>query len=355
MKIVLIGAYGYTARLICELLNLDQINLVAVGKNLESLTQLKEQFDTILDVQIRDITKKDDCKAIVQEFDLFINCAGPFHEESSLFLEVLSNASNKIYLDISGELGFIRDSRKKYHHLAEKNHHLIIHGCAFESMISDLLLTSISNQYGKIQEASIYYQFGHSKPSPGTRITMKMAKYRSLLAIENGEWKELTGNEKHMKKDSSGNQMVAAPYPLPEVAFLHWNDQVKNCGTYLLIEKEEGFFVGSGKKTNTAEEELAQLKLRKPAGPTPEQRASQSYAILFDLTLKDNYQCSYTVQGTDMYLTTAQTICLAVNQLKEGNNVLAGVQSPAALFNEPLETLRSLGIVIHAEKENEGV
>ena len=78
-----------------------------------------------------------------------------------------------------GEIGFIKKSKDYLQEISVNNKSLIIHGCAFESLVSDLILQSLRKK-NEIKSVKTFYKFNQKKVSPGTRITMKLSKYREL-------------------------------------------------------------------------------------------------------------------------------------------------------------------------------
>jgi short subunit dehydrogenase-like uncharacterized protein len=334
MKIVVIGAYGYTGQLICHLLNENNIPFSIAGKNQSKLEDLTQKLAGIQDVIQIDLRAEN--SGFVNDFDVFINCAGPFTEESSAFVNLIASIEHKFYLDISGEVGFVKASFDENHQTAVANNTLIIHGCAFESLLTDLATQFVGRKLGKLRNIYSFYAFGHSKPSPGTRITMKLSKFRKLEKVSNGNWSVINhAKDKVPVTLRDGTQKVAVPYPLPEVAFNKWNSNTHASLSYLLLDPQESMFAGFETVIDgDIEVELEKLKQRKKPGPTAEQRNHQTFELIVQAENEEGNKMAVLLSGADMYKLTAQAILLAVKQILSRDVILSGVVSPGKLFIE---------------------
>ena len=204
-----------------------------------------------------------DVNYLIENSDVIINCAGPFTEESFLLVKNVAK-SGKIYLDISGEIGFIKNSRDYLQEISVKNKSLIIHGCAFESLVSDLILQSLSEK-NKIKSVKTFYKFNQKKVSPGTRITMKLSKYRESFKVKNNQWLNCDfKNDLIQISNGNNSKEVAVPYPLPEVAFSKWNFEVNQAESFLIIDENDSKYMTNRKSVEgDALEELDKLRLKK--------------------------------------------------------------------------------------------
>lgn len=340
MRIALIGAYGYTGRLICRELQNSSIAYSVYGRDYEKLDTLKQEFQCIKKTVAVDLRNETDLGKVLTASDLIINCAGPFTEESTLLLEKVSDCG-KIYIDITGEIGFVRSSREKFHRQAQISKSLIIHACAFESLIADLALQRLASTLStSVNSVRTFYSFNQNRVSPGTRITMKLAKFRKILKIENKEWHEsdFTKDQLRIKINNNNEEQIAIPYALPEIAFSFWNYKVEQSASFLLLSPSEakfmsGIYVANG----TALENLDKIRIRKPKGPSEEERAEQKSLIAINVLDGKGQTHNLVLQSYDMYLTTAKAVLVTLQKILAFVKVPDGVLSPAQLFKEEEE------------------
>tara|TARA_B100000768_G_scaffold127486_1_gene118109 strand:+ start:19776 stop:20855 length:1080 start_codon:yes stop_codon:yes gene_type:complete len=346
MKIALIGAYGYTGSLICEQLQKSRINYSIYGRDEEKLIVLKNTFSYIQLHSVIDLRIKDDVKSIISSNDVIINCAGPFTEESELL--VAESASNgKIYLDICGEIGFVKSSNEKYNQIAQKAKATIIHGCAFESLFADLALQKISKSGVIINTVKTIYHFNQRMISPGTRITMKLSKFRDSLKINNGVW-----SISNIKKDlilveiENNSYKYAIPYSLPEIAYAYWNYDTVTAESFLIVDDTEAKLLSEKPKlSGDPLKALDELRCRKKNGPDKELRISQKSRLIVSINTGTKNEVNAILTSSDMYLNTAKSIVLAIEKIVKNGNKFYGVVSPGLIFQDSLsETINNLAI-----------
>lgn len=353
MRISVIGGYGYTGKLICHELDRAGFDYTVVGRNAEKLTALGDELSGAIHLRLGDIQLTAFASEIIDSSDLIINCAGPFTEESSEFLRQVVE-SGKIYLDITGELGFVRKARQNYHQLAEKSGALILCGCAFESLLVDLLV-QVKTANKKITTITTYYWFNKPLISPGTRITMKLSKFREAFKIEKGKWAscDLLHDRYQVAFQQLDTAQIAVSYPLPEVAFFNWSLQPQNAQSFLLLSAEEARFIEQREQNpDLLKETYARIKKVKKNGPSSRERSEQMSSIIVNFKTDHDETHTFLIENTDMYQTTAKAIVLAVEELKKNRKNLKGVLNPAQLFiGCEVETLRALNCTIKSNEK----
>ncbi len=342
MKIIIIGAYGFTGQLICKELIKSNLHFDVCGRNAIKINQLIELFELKKHpLLIGDIKNKNFTHQLIKQYDIFVNCAGPYNEESNFFLKTIAE-SGKIYLDLSGEVSFIKSSFDKYHLIAQSNHSTIIHGCAFESLPFDLLAQKYITK--PVKNIFTFYWFNKHLVSPGTRITMKLAQYYDLYKINNSEWQLISKNDLCFKTFINNEPYRTVNYPLPEIPFFKWNYQPNKAQSFLWLPKNEVNYIKERNgMSKTKEETYLRLQKRKKRGPLLTERKAHFSKLILDVTFKDDTKLQLGLSNIDMYQTTALSIALSLIQILQTKNLPKGVVNPAKLFlNKEHETLNAL-------------
>lgn len=354
MRVSIVGAYGYTGHLICKELDSAGISFSIFGRNKEKLDSLKEEFNSVSTALDLDMRNSEDVQKLIEISDVIVNCAGPFTEEAQLLVDSVAE-NGKTYLDICGEVGFVRDSWTRNHSKAQKSKALIIHGCAFESFVADLMVQSLIGGVSGVQSIRSFYWFNQKKISPGTRMTMKLSKYRELLKIDNGDWAigDTVKDQVQVHWSNSDASFIAVPYPLPEVAYGKWNYNAKSVGSYLLLDKNQTMFVGIGNKSNESTVDiLDKIRLFKREGPTREELAAQRSVLTIEIIDKNDNALCMMANSINMYETSAVAILLVIQKILKNPDTYSGVISPARLFEgEENETLGVLKVEIDSEQQ----
>lgn len=351
MRISVVGAYGYTGKIICDELKKSGIHFNGIGRDRGKLLLLSEELKGFVQVFQLDIRNSLDIEKIIGFSDLIINCAGPFTEESPLLVERCAY-EGKIYIDISGEVGFVKQSWEKLNEFAIKNRALIIHSCAFESLFVDLGVQCISKSVSKLQAVRSFYWFNNMVVSPGTKMTMKLSKFRDVQSIDRGLWtKENTYRNWKIGWDDN-QQFHSIVYPLPEIAFMKWNYNVDSCCSFLLMEEMEAKFFQFEKFQKTVTlNDVDQLRSRKTEGPSESLRKAQKNIIIIQVVEEDGTTQYLSISSDDMYLITAQSVVYIVKKLLINPSEYKGVISPATVFRGvEKELFEKLGATLNEVK-----
>jgi short subunit dehydrogenase-like uncharacterized protein len=350
MKIVVIGAYGYTGQLICNELVKANIDFDICGRSNEKLIDLaKTLYFNDSKINTGDIKQLDFVNHLMANYNLFINCAGPYNEESNLLLKN-SATNSKVYIDLTGEVSFIKSSYEKYNALAKTHQATIIHGCAFESLPFDLMAQKYITK--PVENMYTFYWFNKHLVSPGTRITMKLAQYYDLYRIEDYEWKLATKNDFCFTTSIDNEVYKTANYPLPEIAFFKWNYQPKSAQSFVFLPQSEVNYIGERKtQLKTKSDTYNRLKNRKKAGPNKTERENHHSKLTLKVTYTDQSDLTISMTNVDMYKTTAKGVKLTVEAILNSKVIDNGVINPAKLFkNKEIETLANLNFKLVDDK-----
>ncbi|CAL1711640.1 unnamed protein product [Somion occarium] len=176
--LLVLGATGFTGRLITEHLyshpERSSFTLGLAGRSRTKLTQLKQSLG--LDDSVKlfevDVTNNDQLEQVVKSAKVVINTIGPFSKWGTPVIRIC--ALNGIhYVDLSGEIDWIRDIIEIYDYLATKTHTIIIPSSGMDAIPSDLAV-HLSN---KTLKALV---------SPDTSIDTSMSAYRMHGGISGG-------------------------------------------------------------------------------------------------------------------------------------------------------------------------
>jgi len=158
--LVVIGATGYTGKLICEHLARRQLEekftWAISGRSSSKLAELRASllesvpgasFD-IVTCDLEDLTQLSDT---VKEFNVVISAAGPYAQMGSKLVQACVEQRTH-YCDITGEVWWVKQMIQRFHEPAEKNRIKIVSCCGFDSIPSDLgsffLAKEVFSQFG---------------------------------------------------------------------------------------------------------------------------------------------------------------------------------------------------------------
>lgn len=176
INILIMGSNGFTAQLLIPLLQ-------SRYQNLHFYSRKK-------DGELKDFLSSE----IFDSSDLIVNCIGPFNLTGDLIVKSVIEKGKK-YIDITGELFYVKNSFDKFEETAKGNGATLIHSCAFESFFADHLVNLIAEPEEEITSLHSYYLFDQARPSPGTRSTVKVHNYFAREEIRNKQWVQHEENE----------------------------------------------------------------------------------------------------------------------------------------------------------------
>ena len=186
--LVLIGATGFTGKLVAEYLaqeygvNNENFVWAIAGRSQNKLNELKNHLRGIdpeakdLPVVLADNHDRISLDSITSVTRVIISTVGPYLKYGKKLVE--SCASNGTdYCDLTGEVPFIRESIDSYNQIAQENNCRIIHSCGFDSIPSDIgvlmLQTEAIKRYGKpFNRIKLYVRSMKGGLSGGTIASM---------------------------------------------------------------------------------------------------------------------------------------------------------------------------------------
>ncbi|MEN9421151.1 MAG: hypothetical protein RLZZ107_625 [Bacteroidota bacterium] len=332
----LIGAYGYTAQLIAAQMAAAGLAFTAVGRDQTKLEQLQQEFVNCYGYIVADI-QNEAMLDFLQKGAVVINCAGPFNLLAPTLLAKCI-AVGAHYIDITGEQEIVRQSYERYARTARQNEICVLHSMAFESALTDILLSHSLQKVAQdeIEEVQSYYHIGSQQMSPGTKLTMKLANYHSNYIVENQRLLPFANQFANVPKGLPFEAARVVPYP--EVIFAYERLQPKRAASHFVVEQGSNLSF-SGHFMRPAQTDEAQLhsiierfKKVQHVGPAATDREKQHFE-LYLLLHTHNVTHVASISGYNMYEITAALVVLTLQQLQLQPTHF-GVLSPGQFLNQ---------------------
>ncbi|MEN9700094.1 MAG: hypothetical protein RLZZ301_1292 [Bacteroidota bacterium] len=333
----LVGAYGYTAKLIAEKLDAAKLPFVAVGKDPQRLAEVLQTYPSCQAYLQADCLVAEDLN-FIKPHSIVLNCAGPFNQLAPALIDrCVEMGAN--YLDITGEQWIVKRSIERLSEQAITTQCCVVHSLAFESALVDLILAKMALKVGTaaIDAVFSYYDLKSHQMSPGTKLSMKLAPYAQNFVVTD---QQLVPFEQQRAVIPTGMPFSEARIvPYPEVIFTHRRLKAREVASHFALSTDSPLNYAGNlqiKPTDQSQEQINQLVERfkrvQHSGPTAEERNGQAFEIFVHVrTAQHDY--IERVRGVNMYEITAALMVLAVQKLID-NPTLVGVLSPAELLGE---------------------
>lgn len=200
--IILIGATGFTGKRAANYLfdhAPENFKWGIAARNPEKISIVADKFSISTDrCFIVDTTDKGQVESVVGQAKVVITTVGPF----SLYGEEVIAACAKLgthYLDITGEVGFIKNMTLKYGEMAEKSGAKLIPFSGFDSVPADLAVLLLSRSFNRPKKLSVKSYYSISGGFNGGTIATMLNKF------ETGEFREM--NDPRLLLDQSDQKI----------------------------------------------------------------------------------------------------------------------------------------------------
>ena len=143
LDIVLIGATGFVGKLTAAHLARhapDGVRIGLAGRSQARLAQVRSQLGpraTDWPLITADSSDPAAMRALAGSSRVVATTVGPYRIHGRPLVEACANAGTD-YVDLTGEIVFMRDTIERYHDTAQANGARVVHTCGFDSVPSDL-------------------------------------------------------------------------------------------------------------------------------------------------------------------------------------------------------------------------
>ncbi len=230
--ITIIGATGFTGRLIAESLNSEHVPLRLCGRDRAKLESFNTESKLVNELVTLDVSSREQVKKAIEKSSVVINCAGPFTELGLTVIEE-SIANGVHYLDITGEQQFIALAVNKFRDMAERNGVTVIPACAFEYALADAAADLMATTIGDLQSFESTYIIEGLYTSRGTKRSVLCALESAAHQLRSGKLENLDSSDIARFTAGDGKRHLRFPFPGGEVYLIPLHSPVQNISTYL--------------------------------------------------------------------------------------------------------------------------
>ncbi len=354
--ILVLGATGYTGRLVVRALDrLDRPYIVA-GRSLEKLDALAKGSHPPVDVRVFDVTLPDTLDGLFEGVGAVVNTVGPFSRHGSAVVE-RAVASGVHYVDTTGEQGFQKAVYERFHRAAITAGITVITGQAFEYTFSYCGAALLHERCGPIRAVNSYHQVTDMEVSAGTAKSAAAMLGQEFLGYERGHLVSQRAPMAPRKITFPGEAepLYAVPFPGGDVVMLPLDIpelQTVTCNVLLppgqawaaaLLGRVRGLvrpLFGDG-LVSIVERGID----RWYSDPAEENRSRVRWTVFVDaLSASGAHLCRMT--GPDIYAISGETAALGAVWLAEGRARCSGVMTTGRAFDatEFLDALAPCGV-----------
>lgn len=332
-KLIIYGAYGYSAKLILENLAKKEIKPMLAGRDEYKLRQVSNQFDC--DYVVFNLENEDVIKNNLENYHTLLNCAGPFKfTAEKLMRTCLETHTN--YLDITGEIPVL-ETAWRFNHAAKEKGITILPAVGFDVIPTDCLALKLKEKMPDAVSLKLGFEGKGAKMSRGTNLTTleminengKIRREGKIISIPVGE---LTYEIKNDKIEFQG---IAIPWG--DVATAYRSTGIPNVEVYFGLSK--AFFASRrlftvGKDLlgiNAVKDFLKKQISKRMTGPSDYERQKASMIVWGEVSNEKDEKHFEAYRFIDGYELTGRGAFEATMKVLN-DEVKKGTQTPSLAF-----------------------
>lgn len=366
--LVVVGASGYTGRLVAEYLantygNSD-MKWAMAGRSLEKLATVRDEMGISADTPLIQVDSHDEASvtALVQRTHVVITTVGPYQLYGNALIGACAQHGTD-YVDLSGEPGWMHDTIAVHSEAAKASGARLVHSCGFDSIPFDLGVFHLQQHIKAATGAPAPVVKGRVRAMNGSFSGGTLASLKATMAAA-AERPELIGilmNPFSLSEGFNGPEQPAGNQPQYDEELSSWSApfimapiNTKNIhrSNFLLGHPwgedfcyDEMILTGDGDDGKAAadfvakDDSFAKSDLKPGDGPSKEEREAGNYDVLFVAKGADGGLYMNSVKGDrdPGYGSTSKMLAeAAICLLKNPGLASGGVWTPAAAMGEAL-------------------
>ena len=201
-EIAVYGATGYVGALVAEHLAAHAptgTSIALAGRSAERLESVRARLGRDWPLIVADAADAAAVQRLAESARVVISTVGPYAKYGRLLAHACAAAGTD-YVDLTGEVLFVRDSAAENHDLARSTGARIVHSCGFDSIPSDLAVHLLHAR--AVADGA----------GPLTDTTLVVTRLRGGLS--GGTIDSIRNQVDVLKKDPALRRIVADPYAL---------------------------------------------------------------------------------------------------------------------------------------------
>lgn len=332
-KLIIYGAYGYSAKLILENLAKKEIKPMLAGRDEYKLRKVANDYDC--DYVVFDLENDEVIKKNLEDYHTLLNCAGPFKFTAEKLMDACLETQTN-YLDITGEIPVLENAWK-YNEQAKEKEITILSAVGFDVIPTDCLAAKLKEQMPDAVSLKLGFEGKGAKMSRGTNLTTleminedgKIRRDGKIISVPVGE---LTYEIKNDKIEFQG---IAIPWG--DVSTAYHSTGIPNIEVYLGLPRAafaSRRLLTFGKDLlgiNSLKEFLKKQISKRMTGPSDYERHKASMIVWGEVSNEKNEKHFEAYRFIEGYELTGRGAAEATLKVLN-NEVKKGVQTPSLAF-----------------------
>jgi short subunit dehydrogenase-like uncharacterized protein len=322
--LAVLGATGYTGRLVVERARELELPLRLVGRSRDALERLARPGE---EIRVADARHEQELIAAFDGAFAVASTAGPFLALGTKTIGA-AIAVGAHYLDTSAEQEFARTVYEGFGDSAEERELVLLTSFGFDYVPGDLAARLAAEELEEpLDEVVVAYATSGQVTSAGTRSTIGHVMSQRLVAWEDGLVPSRFGKTTRNVRFPFGERTVVEwagtePLTVPR------HTRVHRVRSYLRAPRPAAY----GGLVGSLVGPLVRLSGRVGGDPSPEGREGNLWTVVAEAT-RGTHQRRATLTGTDTYGLAALLVACGADALRSGEARAVGACAPAQVFD----------------------
>lgn len=335
-EIAVLGASGYTGRLLVRALGRRGARIVAAGRDVAKVERVVGDVPEIVRIDRVDVNDVEALRELTDSAAVLATTVGPFVDLGRPAFEHALRAGCH-YVDSTGEQPFVRWAYDR----DGGDGATLVPACGFDSVLGDLLADIAADAVDDPVEVHVAYLVrGRSiVASRGTRRTIAQLIDTDGLALRDGRLVEERFAERRrlawFPKPVGPRHAVGFPGCEPLMVPRHV-DGLRTAVTYFALPTalaEAGQFLANLTRYDIVRRTIERILEMGPEGPSEEGRLSTRWGCVAEVRGAGDEVARAWAYGHDIYAFTAEAMAAAAERLVAGAARATGVVAPAEAFD----------------------
>jgi len=326
-EVALLGASGYTGRLVAYELEGRGIGFVACGRDPKRVEQALDEQSISARIEAVDATDPSSIRALIERTGprLVITTIGPFLDMGKHVASIAAR-SNAHYLDSCGEQVFIKWMLENESFAGLDR--TMVPSLAFEYALADAGAEMLKEELGEPLEIRSFYYIPSFSPSRGTRASMLRAMQEKTYVHRDGRLIEADRKTAQVAIPEADKTLDALLFPAGEPVMIPRHVEVNLVESYMVMSMSAARMLYRAAKE--AKDKKGAMRTDE-LGPSAEERKKNRLFVIIE-GKSGAGEARLTINGIDAYGLTAHLLAEGASAILSGRALKGGACTPVEAF-----------------------
>jgi short subunit dehydrogenase-like uncharacterized protein len=321
--VAVLGATGYTGRLVVERARELALPLRLVGRRRDALERLTREGE---EVRVADASDLEGLAAALEGASVVASLAGPFSEVGHGPVEAAVRA-HVHYVDTSGEQSFSRDVYERFGERARERDVVLLTAFGFDFVPGDFAARIAAEEIEPVDEIAVGYSVARMAASRGTLRSVARVMAERHVAYDRGLVRSRFGATTRRLRFPNGEKPVVE-WPGTEPLTVPRHTKVERVRSYYRTPR----IAARAAAVSGLAVPLVHAAARVAPEPSAQRRAKTRFTVVAEARGERGARVA-TLAGHDVYALTALLVVRAAEALRAGEVTKRGALAPAEAFS----------------------